>query len=407
MGRMDVQQRDAVVVGGGPAGLMAAEVMAASGLAVTVFEHMPSVGRKLLLAGRSGLNLTHDEPLDRLLARYGSARAALEPAIRAFPPSALRAWAAGLGDETFVGTSGRVFPQAMRATPLLRAWLRRLDELGVRIETRIRWCGWDESGATVFAGADGTEFAVRSPVAVFALGGASWPRVGSDGGWVPLVRAAGVAVNDLTAANCGVVVPWGDWFVARHAGQPLRNAALRVGDATARGGVMITRDGLEGGPVYTLTAALRATIERDGSADLRVDLHPDLSVGDVAARLAKRRPNDSVSTVLRRTLGFTPTMVAFVREAVGGPLPSEPSELAALVKAVPVRVKRLAPLARAISSAGGVALHEVDRQFMLHRRPGTFVVGEMLDWEAPTGGYLLQATFSSAVAAAHRAVEIG
>ena len=349
----------------------------------------------------------------------------MEAAIRGFDPAALRDWAAGLGEATFVGTSGRVFPQAMRATPLLRAWLRRLDGLGVRVRTRMRWCGWAPDGALLFRGPGDVEEVVRADATVFALGGASWPRVGSDGGWVSLFRDAGVVVHELGAANCGVLVPWSARFVEQFAGQPLKNVGLRVGEESARGGVMITDDGLEGGPVYTLTAALRAAlgggdglvgggagdggpgaggaVDRldDGGAVLWVDLHPDLDVEAVTARLEKRRQKDSVANTLRRTLGFTPAMVAFLREMAGGvAVPSSPADLAALVKAVPVRVTRLAPLARAISSAGGVALDEVDDAFMLHRRPGTYVVGEMLDWEAPTGGYLLQATFSTAVAAA-------
>ena len=390
----------ALVVGGGPGGLMAAEVLAAGGMAVTVVEHMPSVGRKLLLAGRSGLNLTHGEATDRLVTRYGVEQERLAPAVRAFDAGALREWCAGLGEPTFVGTSGRVFPSSLRATPLLRAWLRRLDALGVVIRTRTRWEGWDADGASLLRGPDGVVASLAADATVFALGGASWPRVGSDGGWVPHFVSAGVDVRPLRPANCGVLRDWSAEFVERHAGEPVKNVALRVGSSVARGDMVITDTGLEGGPVYVVAAAARDTLEADGAATLTVDLHPDVSEGDLAQRLGRARPKDSTSSTLRRIAGFGPTAVALLREVCAAPLPRDAATLAALVKAIPIALDGVAPIDRAISSAGGVALHEVDETFMLVRRPGTYVVGEMLDWEAPTGGYLLQATFSTAVAAA-------
>ncbi len=407
----------ALVVGGGPGGLMAAEVLATAGLRVTVVEHMPSVGRKLLLAGRSGLNLTHSEPAAELLARYGPQRQRLERAIDAFGPTDLRTWSAGLGEPTFVGSSGRVFPQSFRATPLLRAWLQRLDRLGVAIVTRTRWTGWgrrpdgtiDPRRITVRAVGD-DESNVRelsADVVVLALGGASWPRVGSDGGWTAVVRDAGVEVHPLRPANCGVRYQWMPLFVGRHAGSPVKNVAVAVaGDPTTavRGDLMITDDGLEGGPVYTLSAAVRDGIDCSGSATLLVDLHPDLTVAEVATRLERRRPKDSLSTVLKRTLGLSPTAVALLHEVCGPSVPRDPAALAALVKAVPVVVRATAPIDRAISSAGGIAFDEVDESYMLRRLPGVFVAGEMLDWEAPTGGYLLQATFATAVAAGQGAL---
>jgi uncharacterized flavoprotein (TIGR03862 family) len=374
----------ATVVGGGPGGLMAAEVLATAGVAVTVLERMPSVGRKLLLAGRGGLNLTHTEDLDAFLDRYGAARPRLESAIRAFTPDDLRAWAAGLGQPTFVGSSGRVFPEAFRATPLLRAWLRRLAQLGVEIRTRTAWSGGD-------GGAD---------VTVLALGGASWPRVGSDGAWVALLED--VEVTPLRPANCGFVVPWTGVFRDRFAGTPLKNVELSGPEVRARGDAVVTRAGIEGGAVYALAAPLRDEVAAEGHAVLHVDLRPDVGVGDLADRLAGRG-KDSVANVLRRA-GIDAVGAGLAREATGNELPSEPGALAALLKAVPVRLIRTYPLARAISTAGGIALREVDDDFMLRRRPGTFVAGEMLDWEAPTGGYLLQATFSTAVAAAHGAL---
>lgn len=392
----------AIVVGGGPGGLMAAEVLATAGVRVTVVEHMASVGRKFLLAGRSGLNLTHSEPLDRMLARYGSSSPRLEVALRAFDADALRAWSAGLGEPTFIGTSGRVFPTSLRGTPLLRAWLRRLDELGVEVLTRTAWVGWAPDGALSVRDRDGAERDLASEVVVFALGGASWPRVGSDGGWVTRFRAAGIEVHELRPANCGVRIAWPTEFVDRHAGAPVKNVALRVGDTVARGDMVITSTGMEGGPVYSLSAAVREVCDVAGAATVEVDLHPDLGVAQVADRLRRRRPKDSMSSTLKRTLGLDSATVAWLR-AVVDRLPADPDELATLLKAVPMAVDGLVPIDRAISSAGGVALAEVDDTFMLRHMPGTFVVGEMLDWEAPTGGYLLQATFSTAVLAANAA----
>ena len=374
------------VVGGGPAGLMAAEVLATAGVHVVVLERMPSVGRKLLLAGRGGLNLTHSEPLDAFLDRYGPARPRLEAAIRAFGPDDLRAWCAGLGQEPFVGSSGRVFPAGFRATPLLRAWLARLDRLGVELRVRHTWTGFDDDS-------------VAADATVLALGGASWPRVGSNGAWVAPLTASGIEVTPLRPANCGFVVAWSHAFRERFAGAPLKNLRLSFQDVTARGDAVVTEAGIEGGAVYALSARLRDAIEADGSAVLTVDLRPDLTVEQLAARVARGRAGDSTSNVLRR-VGLAPAAIGLLREATGNRR-LEPGELAALAKAVPLRLDAPLPIEHAISTAGGVALDEVDDTFMLRRRPGTFVAGEMLDWEAPTGGYLLQATFSTAVAAAN------
>lgn len=394
-------RRTAVVVGGGPGGLMAAEVLAEGGVAVTVVEHMPSVGRKFLLAGRSGLNLTHSEAIDLMLARYGDRAGRLEPALRAFDADALRAWAAGLGEPTFIGTSGRVFPRSLRATPLLRAWLERLRSLGVVFETRTRWSGWHDGALQFECG--GHQHTVRPDITVLSLGGASWPRVGSDGGWVPVLQAQGIEVRPLRPANCGVEIEWSADFAALFAGQPLKNVELSIGGLAVRGDAMITAAGIEGGPVYSLSAPIRAELDR-GMAVMAVDLQPDLGVAQVTERLRRRRPKDSMSSTLKRTMGFNPTTVAWLREVVAGPLPSDPADLAALLKEVPLPVSSLVPIDRAISSAGGVAMDEVDDGFMLRRMPGTYVVGEMLDWEAPTGGFLLQATFATAVAAARAAL---
>ena len=392
----------AAVVGGGPGGLMAAEVLARAGVAVTVYERMPSAGRKLLLAGRGGLNLTHSEPLPRLLGRYGPAEARLAEAVRAFGPDDLRAWSAGLGQPTFVGSSGRVFPEALRATPLLRAWLGRLASLGVVLRVRCAWRGWDADGALVVDGPEGEE-RLRPDVTVLALGGASWPRVGSDGAWVPALEAAGVAVAPLRPANCGFIVGWSPVFTERFAGTSLKNVRLSFGGASVRGDTTVTTSGLEGGALHVLSAALRDAIQDRGAAVLAVDLHPDLSIAALRHRLARARPKDSRATALRRAGGLQPVAVGLLREATGNRLPDRPEDLARAVKDVRVTLVATSPLARAISTAGGVALDQLDESFMLRDRPGTFVVGEMLDWEAPTGGYLLQATFSTAVHAGRAA----
>jgi uncharacterized flavoprotein (TIGR03862 family) len=399
---MNERAVEVAVVGGGPAGLMAAEVLATAGHQVTVYERMPSVGRKLLLAGRGGLNLTHSEAIARLLDRYGPARPRLEGAIDAFGPGTLRAWAEGLGEPTFVGSSGRVFPTAFRATPLLRSWLARLDALGVERRVRHTWAGWDDDGVLRFVDASGASTRVEARATVLALGGASWPRVGSDGAWVPTVEASGVVVAPLRPANCGFVLPWSAPFGDRFAGTPVKNIRLRFGRHAARGDLMVTATGIEGGPVYALSAALRDAIDSGADVVATVDLLPDVTTAELADRLRGGRPRDSTSNVLRRA-GLSPVGIGLLREASGRELDTDADALAALTKAVPLPLLAAQPLARAISTAGGIAFDELDDHFMLRRRPGTFVAGEMLDWEAPTGGYLLQATFSTAVAAANGA----
>ena len=394
----------ASVIGGGPAGLIAAEVLARAGVAVTVYDRMPSVGRKFLLAGHGGLNITHSEDRDRLLTRYGASADRLAPMIALFGPQDLRDWCAGLGEPTFVGSSGRVFPQAFRATPLFRAWLVRLGELGVRIETRRQWSGWAEPGGALrLIDVDGVTHEVTSDVTVFALGGASWPRLGSDGGWVGPFSERGVTVTPLRPANVGVRVAWSEVFAGRFEGMPLKHVRLTVRGrpgASVRGDAMVTRTGIEGGPVYALGAAIRSSLDADDQCVLEVDLRPDLTVDQLVDRLHHRRPKDSGSTWLRRSLGLDPVAIALIRESRGGALPGDAAATAELVKAVPVVVSETMPIDRAISTAGGIAWSEVDESLMLRALPGTFVAGEMLDWEAPTGGYLLQASFSTGVVAA-------
>jgi uncharacterized flavoprotein (TIGR03862 family) len=399
----------ATVIGGGPAGLIAAEVLAREGVTVTVHDRMPSPGRKFLLAGHGGLNITHSEDREPFLARYGAAADHLRPMLEVFGPQDLRDWCAGLGEPTFVGSSGRVFPRSFRATPLVRAWLARLADLGVRIERRHRWLGWTgEPGGLRFTGADGAEVEVSSDVVVFALGGASWPRLGSDGGWIGPFTERGVAVAPLRPANVGVRVDWTGTFADRFEGTPLKHVALSVRGHTARpvrGDAMVARTGLEGGPVYAIGAAIRDALDADGSCVLDVDLRPDVTLDQLTERLQeRRRPKDSGSTWLRRSIGLDPVGVSLLREASRGPLPTDAAAAAALVKAVPVVVTEPMPIGRAISTAGGIAWSEVDESLMLRRMPGTFVAGEMLDWEAPTGGYLLQASFSTGVVAAQGAL---
>jgi uncharacterized flavoprotein (TIGR03862 family) len=383
----------AAIVGAGPAGLAAAERLAEAGITVEIFDRMPSPGRKLLMAGRGGLNLTHSEPLPGFLARYGAEAGWLAPFIAAFPPAALRDWCAGLGQETFTGSSGRVFPVGLKASPLLRAWLARLAAMGVRLHTRRRWLGWDETGALRFDGAA----PVAADVTVLALGGASWPRLGSDGGWAGIVAARGVRIVPLRPANCGFHAGWSD-VLRRFAGTPLKRIALHFEGRTVRGEAVLTETGIEGGAVYALSAALREAIAALGAAVPDIDLRPDLDEAALAARLAAPRRGQSLSTFLRKQAGLAPVAIALLREA--GPPPDAPAALAARIRRLPLRLTGIAGLERAISSAGGIARDELDARLMLRRLPGTFAAGEMLDWEAPTGGYLLQACLATGRAAA-------
>jgi uncharacterized flavoprotein (TIGR03862 family) len=400
---MEQDRLHVAVIGGGPAGLAAAETIAEGGAQVTVYDAMPSVGRKFLLAGRGGLNLTHSEPLDRFLGRYGAARRRLEPAIRGFDPGHLRAWAAGLGQETFVGSSGRVFPTAFKASPLLRAWLARLAGLGVTIAPRHRWHGWSAGGELVFSTPAG-EHAVPADATVLSLGGASWPRLGSDGGWVDLLRDRGIAVTPLEPANGGFEVAWSPIMRDRFAGEPLKGIALSFEGVTVRGEAIVTRSGLEGGAIYALSGRLRDALASGGDAVLRIDLKPDVPTETVAARLQRSRPGESLSNRLRKAAGLPPVATALMREAAGPALPADAEALASLVKNVPLRLTGMRPLDRAISSAGGIAFDELDDRLMLKRLPGVFAAGEMLDWEAPTGGYLLQACWATGIAAGQGAL---
>jgi len=398
------QAPDVAVVGAGPAGLMAAEVLAEGGAHVTIYERMPSPGRKFLLAGRGGLNLTHSEELPHFLTRYGAAAPRLRAAIEAVPPAALRAWCMALGQPTFVGSSGRVFPQSFKSSPLLRAWLRRLGSSGITLKLRHRFMGWDHDSAALFE-TPGGRIAVRPDATVLALGGASWPKLGSDGGWADVLRNAGVAVTPLRPANCGFVAEWSAIFRERFEGQPLKRITLSFGDRSLRGEAIVTRQGLEGGGIYALSAPLRDAIAATGEAVLAISLRPDLTAEQLRHSLDSPRGKQSQSSFLRKAAKLSPVAIGLLRETAGGKMASmSAAELAALIQAVPVRLVAAAPLDRAISTAGGVSLDAVDDAFMLQRSPGVFVAGEMLDWEAPTGGYLLQASFSTGAAAARGAL---
>jgi len=392
----------AAVIGAGPAGLMAAEVLAQGGAHVTVYDAMPSVGRKLLMAGRGGLNLTHSEPLPAFLTRYGAAMPHLAAAIDAFPPDRLRAWSEALGQPTFVGSSGRVFPQAFKASPLLRAWLRRLAGAGVLFELRQRWTGWDDQGRLAFQTPDGGSI-VEAGATLLALGGASWPRLGSDGAWTEILAAKGVAISPLRPANGGFTVAWSDIFRDRFEGHPLKGIALSFDGRSVRGEAMMTRTGIEGGAIYALSADLREAIVDQGQASLRIALRPDLAPAALIARLSLPKGKQALSNWLRKATHLSPVGIGLLQEAAmasGRSLSSLSAEsLAELINAVPVQLNGIAPIGRAISTAGGLSFDELDADFMIRRLPGVFAAGEMIDWEAPTGGYLLQAAFATGAAA--------
>jgi uncharacterized flavoprotein (TIGR03862 family) len=396
-----VTQKPSVsIIGAGPAGLMAAEVLACAGVDVTVFDRMASVGRKFLLAGRGGLNITHSEELPRFLARYGDTDPRLRAAIESFPPTATRAWCDDLGQQTFIGSSGRVFPNTFKSSPLLRAWLRRLADLGVHFRLRHRWIGWDSAGALMLETPEGI-VTVRSQACILALGGASWPKLGADGSWVGLLAAQGIGVAPLRPANCGFLVSWSELFRDRFSGQPLKRIALSFRGRTVRGEGMITRHGIEGGAIYALSAALREAFITDGEATLQVSLRPDLPAAELQRRLEAPRGKQSLATFLRKTVTLSPVAIGLLHEACPGALGMlDGAALASLIHALPLRLTGTVPIDRAISTAGGVSFAEIDDRFMLRRCPGVFVAGEMLDWEAPTGGYLLQACLAIGVSAA-------
>ena len=391
------------IIGGGPAGLMAAEVARASGVDVDLYEATGSVGRKFLLAGKGGLNLTHAEAPERFVTRYGARAADIGRWLAAFDASALRAWASELGVETFVGSSGRVFPLDLKAAPLLRRWVRRLREAGVVFHTHHRWLGWRADGALRFATPQG-ERSVGAPAQLLALGGASWPRLGSDGAWTALLREQGIDVAPLQPANCGFETDWTEHLASRFAGAPIRPVVAhwrdRNGVAHARQGeFVISEYGIEGSLVYAIGAPLREQIADRGEAHLTLDLVPGRTQAELTARLAAARGKHSIGDWLRRRAGLDPARCALVFELADKRAMGDPAALAAQLKALPLRLRAPRPLAEAISTAGGVRLEALDPALMLRARPGVFCAGEMLDWEAPTGGYLLTACFASGLLA--------
>jgi uncharacterized flavoprotein (TIGR03862 family) len=387
------------IIGGGPAGLMAAEVARAAGVEVDLYDAMASVGRKFLLAGKGGLNLTHSEPSEKFLSRYGARRAQVEPLLASFGPDALLAWVRGLGIETFVGSSGRVFPKDLKAAPLLRTWLRRLRQSGVRFHMRHRWSGWDAQGAPCFVTPEGNR-SVQADAVVLALGGGSWPKLGSDASWVPLLAGRGLQIAPLQPANCGFNVSWSEHFRTKFAGQPVKSVAIILrNDAGAEswhpGEFVITETGVEGGVIYSVSAALRDEILAKGVATLRLDLAPDRDVPRLTHDLSRPRGKRTMATHLQRQAHIEGVKAGLLREVVSKEDFADPARLAAAIKSLPLRLVTPRPLEEAISTAGGVPFEALDRRLMVRKLPGIFCAGEMLDWEAPTGGYLLTACFAS------------
>jgi uncharacterized flavoprotein (TIGR03862 family) len=396
------------VIGGGPAGLMVAEAACAAGKEVDVYDAMASVGRKFLLAGKGGLNLTHSESSEKFLSRYGERRTQIAPILASFTPDQLRTWARGLGIQTFVGTSGRIFPIDLKAAPLLRAWLRRLRTAGVRFHVRHRWIGWDVQGALLFTTPGGNR-SVQADAVVLALGGGSWPKLGSDASWVPLLAGRGIHIAPLQPANCGFDVGWSEHFRTKFAGHPVKSVAIVMRNESGAeswhpGEFIITETGVEGGVIYTVSAALRDEILAKGSATLRLDLAPDRDVPRLIHDLLRPRGKRTMATHLQRQAHIEGVKAGLLREVVSKEDFANPARLAAAIKSLPIRLVAPRPLAEAISTAGGVAFDELDERLMVRALPGIFCAGEMLDWEAPTGGYLLTACFATGQVAGTGAV---
>ncbi len=399
------------IVGGGPAGLMAAQLLSKRGFWVTLYDAKPSFGRKFLLAGRGGLNLTHSEPLEEFLTRYGAASKFFRDRLAQFTPGDLRNWCHDLGVETFVGSSGRVFPESFKASPLLRAWLKRLQEQNVVLRPACRWQGFGsyspspphgapQSVELLFKDRNGDSFADDADAVILALGGASWPRMGSDGAWLDILNDLGAACTAFQPSNCGFDVDWSESFVERFAGTAMKNLGLKSNGNEIRGEVMISRYGVEGGGIYALGQPLREDLQKQQTARLFLDLKPDLSEAEILKRLIKQRSKDSLSSKLRKAVKLAPVATALLRECNDREALKTPEQIARAIKKTAVTLTEAQPLERAISSAGGLRLEGLNDALMINALPGVFVAGEMLDWDAPTGGYLLQGTFATAVCAA-------
>jgi len=391
------------IIGGGPAGLMAAEVLSQHGVGVDVYDSMPSLGRKFLMAGKSGLNLTHSEPFEKFVSRYGSRSEEVKSWLLDFTPDDLRQWASDLGIETFVGTSGRVFPKMMKASPLLRAWLKRLDEAGVKIHLRHRWVGWNEDGSLRFETPDGIR-TVQAEATLLALGGGSWKKLGSDGAWIPWLEQAGAQVEALKPANCGFDVAWSPHFREKYDGHPIKSVVLSFDAFHQQGEFIITKEGVEGSLIYAASALMRDALER-GGATLHLDLAPDKSEEQLVQQISKPRGSRSMASHLEKTVGIKGVKAGLLREFVPKDEFALAERLAFYIKNLPVPLVAPRPIDEAISSAGGVTFESMDENLMLKNRPGIFCAGEMLDWEAPTGGYLLTACFASGRRAAWGAIK--
>lgn len=397
---MGPEKKTIAIIGGGPAGLMAAEVLSAQGLQVSLYERKPSVGRKFLMAGRGGLNLTHSEELGIFLTRYGASAAVLSPVIHDFSPQDLRDWCEGLGQKTFIGSSGRVFPESFKASPLLRAWIARLESRGVDFKLGHDWQGW-EGDALIFNTPTGPA-SIKPAATLLALGGASWPRLGSDGSWVDVLKAQGLSIAPLQPANCGFCVDWSPVFKGRFAGQPLKSIVASFRETRIPGEIMISDKGIEGGAIYALSSLLRDEVLRNDTAQLMIDLKPGLSLDELTARLKKPRSRLTLSSYLRKTLSLSDVAIGLLMESPErtglGAYPAD--KLAALIKSYSLNIGAPFSIERSISTAGGVMFENLSPDFMLLNKPGVFIAGEMMDWEAPTGGYLLQASIATSVRAA-------
>jgi uncharacterized flavoprotein (TIGR03862 family) len=394
-----------IIIGGGPCGLIAAQTLAQAGCKVTIYDRMPNVGRKFLLAGRGGLNLTHSEPLPEFIKRYGEAKAWLAPMIEAFSPNDLQKWCEDLGQETFIGSSGRVFPRAMKAAPLLRAWLKRLTELGVEFKMHHHWEGF-EGDAVLFRNEKNEQIKVNADATLLALGGASWPRLGSDGGWVKMLKEIGVDIAPLAPANCGFITHWSN-YMSRFTGTPLKAINVTHKGISKQGEIMLTAQGCEGGAIYALSSSLRKTIEQETIATIEIDLRPLLSVEALTQKLGVLKARQSLSTYLKRA-GFSAVAIALLHEVTASNTLKTytPSMMATRLKSLPISFTAPCDITKAISTAGGIKHNAVTPELMLKNKPGVFVAGEMLDWEAPTGGYLLQACFSSGIKAAKGIIKL-